>query len=288
MRTQRASREPFDAPRQHPVVLLHPEVDAVVDRLGLAVGVAGADDEVVGVADHAVQVEHEHVDRELVGGVAGDPVGDLGAVRLGRGGIARERLGLIAPPPGRGRARRCTSATASGTSQRSGRPSATRARIIEEEMSMRGIEKKRTRAAAPGSACEPLEDVGLATRPRDRPRPARRARAWLQARASRAGRGPGRRPTMKVRSSPGSRSCRLLRVSIVKEGPGRSASRLETSMPLAARGREPAQLEPVLDARLVLELLVRRRVDGEQQHAVEPELPPAPPARTPCARRAAG
>ncbi|HYH59080.1 MAG TPA: hypothetical protein VD790_07645, partial [Thermoleophilaceae bacterium] len=63
--------EPFDAPREHPVVLLHPEVDAVVDRLGLAVGVPGADDEVVRVADDAVQVEHEHVDGELVGRVAG-------------------------------------------------------------------------------------------------------------------------------------------------------------------------------------------------------------------------
>ena len=46
---------------------------------------------------------------------------------------------------------------------------------------------------------------------------------------------------------------------------------LETSIPSAPGGREPAQLQPVLDARLVLQLLVRRRVDGEQHHAVEPE-----------------
>src|SRR3954453_281094 len=42
--------EPLDAPREQPVAL-HPLVDAVVDRLGLALGVAGADDEEVGVAD---------------------------------------------------------------------------------------------------------------------------------------------------------------------------------------------------------------------------------------------
>ena len=42
----------------------------VVDRLGLAVGVAGADDEEVGVAEHAAQVELDDVDRLAVGGVA--------------------------------------------------------------------------------------------------------------------------------------------------------------------------------------------------------------------------
>ena len=55
-----------------------------------------------------------------------------------------------------------------------------------------------------------------------------------------------------------------------EEGPGRSAS-MRRDLDPRARGGEPAQLQPVLDARLVLELLVRRRVDGEQQHAVEPE-----------------
>src|ERR1044072_8674851 len=42
--------EAFDPPREQAVLLLHPLVDAVVDRLGLAVGVARAEEEVGGVA----------------------------------------------------------------------------------------------------------------------------------------------------------------------------------------------------------------------------------------------
>ena len=42
MRIQRASLQALDAARQQAVLLLHALVDAVVDRLGLAVGVAGA------------------------------------------------------------------------------------------------------------------------------------------------------------------------------------------------------------------------------------------------------
>ena len=72
MRIQRASREALDAARQQAVVLLDPLVDAVVDRLGLAVGVAGADDEVVRVAEHAAEVELDDVDRLHVGRVALD------------------------------------------------------------------------------------------------------------------------------------------------------------------------------------------------------------------------
>src|SRR5215212_6506977 len=41
--------EALDAAREQPMLLLEPVVDAVVDRLCLAVGVAGADDEEVGV-----------------------------------------------------------------------------------------------------------------------------------------------------------------------------------------------------------------------------------------------
>ena len=72
--------EALDAARQHAAVLLHPLVDAVVDRLRLALRVAGADDEEVGVADHVVEVDDDHVDGELVGGQLGDAVGELAAL----------------------------------------------------------------------------------------------------------------------------------------------------------------------------------------------------------------
>src|SRR4051794_3386553 len=72
--------EALDAARQQPVVVLHALVDPVVDRLGLAVGAPGADDEVVRVADDPAEIDHGHVHRELVRGVARDPVGDRAAV----------------------------------------------------------------------------------------------------------------------------------------------------------------------------------------------------------------
>ena len=62
MRIQRASPSALDAARQQAVLLLHVLVDAVVDRLDLAVGAAGGDDEVVGVAEHAAQVELDDLD----------------------------------------------------------------------------------------------------------------------------------------------------------------------------------------------------------------------------------
>src|SRR3954449_11599226 len=69
----------LDTARQLAVVLLEALVDRVVDRLGLAVGVARADDEEVRVARHAAQVEHGEVEGLLVG-------------RVGRGEL-REALG---------------------------------------------------------------------------------------------------------------------------------------------------------------------------------------------------
>src|SRR3954452_6708212 len=68
----------LDAARKQAVVFLQALVDAVVDRLRLAVRVAGADDEVVGVAEHAAQIELDDVDRLLVGGVLLDPAGEVG------------------------------------------------------------------------------------------------------------------------------------------------------------------------------------------------------------------
>jgi hypothetical protein len=70
------------------VLLLEPLVDPVVDRLGLAVRVARADDEVVRVAEHAAQVELDDVDRLHVGGEVLDDRGELGAVEGGLGLLA--------------------------------------------------------------------------------------------------------------------------------------------------------------------------------------------------------
>ena len=72
MRIQLRLLRPLDPARQQAVVLLHALVDAVVDRLGLAIGVAAADDEEVGVVEHAAHVERDDVDRLHVAGVAGD------------------------------------------------------------------------------------------------------------------------------------------------------------------------------------------------------------------------
>jgi hypothetical protein len=52
-------------------------VDRVVDRLDLAVGAAGADHEVVGVADHVAEVEFDDVESLAILGVRGDGIGDV-------------------------------------------------------------------------------------------------------------------------------------------------------------------------------------------------------------------
>src|SRR5947209_18721960 len=69
-------------------------VDRVVDRLGLALGVARADDERVRVADDLAHVEHADVDRLAVGGDRRDPVDEFRAGDLGR------RAAHDAAPPG--------------------------------------------------------------------------------------------------------------------------------------------------------------------------------------------
>src|SRR4051794_11284959 len=130
---------------QQAVLLLHVLVDAVVDRLGLAVCAAGADDEVVRVAEHAAEVELDDFLRLDVGGVAGDQLGQ--PVRLnGAGLLARARAHATASARYRP-ALRMYASTASGTRKRIGRPAATRRRISEEEMSRRGMSKKRMRSA---------------------------------------------------------------------------------------------------------------------------------------------
>ena len=69
-----------------------------MDRFGLAAGVARADQEVVGVAEHPAQVELDEVDRLLVRGVAGDLAQQL--LRLDRAAAPRSRPGALMPVPG--------------------------------------------------------------------------------------------------------------------------------------------------------------------------------------------
>ena len=164
------------------------------------------------------------------------------ARRAGRGGRRRHRA-----PPGRGRARRCSAPTASGTSQRIGRPSATRrADHRGGDVDPRHREEAHARRGTPGQRRELVEDIVAARAPRARRPRARRARARPRARASPAGPAAWSAPTMKVRSSPGSRSCSALRVSTVKDGPARSTSMRRDLDARRVADREPAQLEPEL------------------------------------------
>ena len=58
----------------------------------------------------------------------------------------------------------------------------------------------------------------------------------------------------------------------MKERPGTSASTRDTAKRGSSRHGAPAELHAVLHAGVALGLLVRRRVDGHEHHAVEPEL----------------
>ena len=92
-----------------------------MDRLGLAPGVARADQEVVGVAEHAAQVELDDVDRLLVLGVAGDLAHEL------RSAQARRPSARATPARARrARARGCSRPRPRPTSSSIGSPAAAR------------------------------------------------------------------------------------------------------------------------------------------------------------------
>src|SRR5688572_2426586 len=79
--------------------LLQLLVDPVVDRLRLALRVARADHEEVGVGDDPAQVDHADVDRFLVGGDLGDPLCQGGRVGRRGGGAHEGTASLVLPAP---------------------------------------------------------------------------------------------------------------------------------------------------------------------------------------------
>src|SRR5215216_2419717 len=88
----------LDPAREEAMVLLEALVDPVVDRLGLPVGVSRADDEEIGVAEHAAEVELGDVDGLLVGRVLRDLAGEAGGVGgVVRGGAARGFAHVLPP-----------------------------------------------------------------------------------------------------------------------------------------------------------------------------------------------
>src|SRR3954451_21821945 len=80
----------LDPPGEQSVLLLHPFEDRVVDGLGLALGVARADDEPVRVAEDAGEVEQRDVAGLAVARVACDALGEV---------LARQRAGWAARGP---------------------------------------------------------------------------------------------------------------------------------------------------------------------------------------------
>ena len=161
----------------------------VLDRLRLALGVAGRDHEEVRVADDVAHVEHDHVARLLVERDARD--------------AARQRLRRQRSPPpaliGRAPPARSGRRPRSGTRNRYGRPSATRAAHLG-----RGHVDPRHRRTPPPAphrraltaASTVLDRHSLPLRDRERRRRAARA----PARATRASRSAWSAPSMKYSS----------------------------------------------------------------------------------------
>ena len=160
-----------------------------------------------------------------------------------------------------------------------GGPRATRRRTSELEMSSRGMSKKRTRSGAPGSPASALGDVGPARRPR-----ARRRRARASSSTASGSRQVGSEwamspPTMKVSSSSGASSC--------SARSGIDGVRRAGALGLDARDAEPlvaghgalAQRHAVLDARVRLDRLVRRRAGPAPAARGRARAGRAPPGR---------
>ena len=119
-----------------------------------------------------------------------------------------------------------SSATASGTRWRIGRPSATRRRRSVDETSSRGMSKNTIRVpSCSGRSRAPRSPARTSSRSAT----ARRARRRISRGSCHVGRLSAMSPpTMNVSSSPGSRSCSTRSVSAVYDGPARSSSTAQT------------------------------------------------------------
>ncbi len=111
-----------------------------MDRLGLAVAAAGADHEVVGVADDPAQVELDDLERLAVGRVAGDGLGDL------FGGHAYSPCGA-----------RCSARRRRGRGSGSARRRARGGGSSVEEIPIGGIWKNSRPLAAPEAGQRPID-----------------------------------------------------------------------------------------------------------------------------------
>ena len=157
----------------------------------------------------------------------------------------------------------------------------------EEEMSMRGMSKKRTRSAAP-EAREALE----------RCRARRDALALGDAEPRELEDGlrlaPRRQRVGHVASDDEGQLVLRAgvmeppRVSTVNDGPGDVDLERATRRGARRPPPRPAQLQPVLRRPGRPGLLVRRRVDRHEQRPGRARAAPAPPARRPDGRGAAG
>src|SRR5215217_6969669 len=190
-------REALDAARQQAVLLLEALMDAVVDGLRLAVGVARADDEEVRVAEHAAEVELGDVYRLLVGREVRDLAREGSGVdaRLLREGSGLCHAGAVKdrPVPGdraararcRPRPRRPRGSAPEGPPPRAGGSASWRCRSAACRRNTAARGPPRGRPAAPRRP--------HAAPPRAPPRRAARARARPRDRAKPAASGPCRR-----------------------------------------------------------------------------------------------
>ena len=205
-----------------------------MDGLRLAAAVARADEEVVGVAEHAAQVELDDVERLLVRGVAGDLADQPSAAPPRRPRRRQLRCALR----GRARARRRSRRPRPDESS-SGSPARARARTVDEEMSITGISRKRR----DGGAALARRSRAIASRTGCRAEPLRAATARPASPSSSCGsRQAGSvlavsAPTMNVSSACGWLAWMALRVSTVNDVPPRSISSAPPASP--ARPRAP-------------------------------------------------
>ena len=197
-----------------------------MDRLVWRSVLPRADDEKVGVVEHAAQVEHDDVDRLLVVGVV-------------RRSCGRAPPSSCVEPPLLDVVGDCLS----GTRWRIGRP----ARAVVADLRRRDVDPGHVEEHGPLASRQrpqPIADLHPAACPAARRPRARRAPRSPPAPPRSAGSAAMSPPTIKVSSSPGRLAWISLRVVIVYDGPGRRelevATRRARRPPPRPAGTSPA------------------------------------------------